>query len=91
MNKLPSIQIILNNVQEKKSKYYCMLNDILKQKLDNYNVIFTIMNSDGLVNIINNKKLTVQTYNEMLNVRFINESPIVISNEYFQQNDIIYI
>ena len=68
MNKLPSIQIILNNVQAKKSKYYCMLNDILKQKLDNYNVIFTIMNSDGLVNIINNKKLTEQTYNEMLNV-----------------------
>ena len=91
MNTLPSIQIILNNVQEKKCKYYSTLNSFIKDKIDNYRVILTIVNSDGLINIINNKKLTPQVYDSMLDIRFKNENPIDISNDLFRQNDIIYI
>ena len=91
MNTLPSIQIILNNVQEKKCKYYSTLNSFIKDKIDNYRVILTIVNSDGLINIINNKKLTPQVYDSMLDIRFKNENPINISNDLFRQNDIIYI
>ena len=91
MNTLPSIQIILNNVQEKKCKYYSILNSLIKDKIDNYRVILTIVNSDGLINIINNKKLTPQVYDSMLDIRFKNETPINISNDLFRQNGIIYI
>lgn len=91
MNTLPSIQIILNNVQDKKCKYYSILNSSIKDKIDNYRIILTIVNSDGLINIINNKKLTTQVYDSMLDIRFKNENPINISAELFKENDIIYI
>ena len=46
--------------KKKKCKYYSTLNSLIKDKIDNYRVILTIVNSDGLINIINNKNLHKQ-------------------------------